>query len=93
MSPKAPEPLLIEVFGVAGCSNCTAVMAMVEPVVARFDTAIELRLVDVLKEIDYAVRLGILATPAIAINGRLEFTSPPSARTFRARVAHYLGVQ
>ena len=32
---------------------------------------------------DYAVSLGVQSTPAIAINGKLEFTSLPSAKKLR----------
>jgi len=45
---------------------------------------IEWREVSVLDELDYAVELGVLSTPAIAVNGRLVFRTLPSAKKLRA---------
>lgn len=42
--------------------------------------------VDVLERIDYAVALGVLATPAIAIDGGLVFTAAPSGKALRAAI-------
>lgn len=41
------------------------------------------REVNVLKEFDYAVSLGVLSMPAIAINGELKFSSLPTPEQFR----------
>lgn len=45
---------------------------------------IEWREVSVIEELDYAVELGVLSTPAIAVNGRLVFPTLPSAKRLRA---------
>jgi protein-disulfide isomerase len=42
------------------------------------------REVNILQEMDYAVDLGVLSTPAIAINGELVFTSLPSSKQLQA---------
>jgi hypothetical protein len=42
------------------------------------------RTVDVLEELDHAVALGVLATPAISIDGQLRFTGLPSIRELHA---------
>jgi len=47
---------------------------------------IEWREVNILKEMDYAVELGVLSTPAIAINGELEFSGLPSQKKLRAKL-------
>ena len=39
-----------------------------------------LQQVDVVKEIDHAVALGVLSTPAVAVDGELLFTSLPSEK-------------
>ncbi len=44
------------------------------------------REVDVLKELDYAVSLGVLTTPCIAIDGELVFTAMPSKKKLRAEI-------
>jgi protein-disulfide isomerase len=38
------------------------------------------RELDVLDEIDYAVKIGVLKTPSIAINGKLIFSSLPKIK-------------
>jgi len=42
--------------------------------------------VDVAERLDVAVKYGVLATPALAINGRLEFTGIPREDALRARL-------
>ncbi len=41
------------------------------------------RELNVLEELDYAVALGVLTLPAIAIDGKLVFTSLPTPERFR----------
>ena len=42
--------------------------------------------VDLGEHPEVAVRYGVMATPAIAINGRLEFTGVPREEALRARL-------
>ena len=42
--------------------------------------------VDIAERPDVAVKYGVMATPAIAINGRLEFTGVPREDALRARL-------
>jgi len=75
----------IEVFSSPGCAKCAQAKDALRKVAAELGgDRIEWREVSVLDEMDYAVRLGVLSTPAIAINGRLVFTALPSARKLRA---------
>ena len=74
----------IEVFSSPGCSRCAQVFATLESITRDFGTdLIEWRKVDVLEELDYAVELGVLSMPAIAIDGELVFRSHTSARRLR----------
>ena len=41
------------------------------------------REVNILEEMDYAVELGVMSTPAIAINGELTFVTLPAASKLR----------
>jgi len=69
----------IEILSAPGCKNCVKAFTLAETVVSELnDKSIALRLVNIVDELDYAVSLGLLATPGIAINGRLIFTSIPS---------------
>ena len=42
--------------------------------------------VDISERPDVAVKYGVMATPAIAINGRLEFSGVPRGDALRARL-------
>tara|TARA_R110000782_G_scaffold20726_5_gene56066 strand:- start:548 stop:718 length:171 start_codon:yes stop_codon:yes gene_type:complete len=50
----------------------------------------EWRIVQVLDEIDYAVALGVLSIPAVAIDGELVFTALPSRKQLREALEHRL---
>jgi hypothetical protein len=43
----------------------------------------ELRFVDVVENLDHAVEVGVLATPALAVNGELICSSLPGKRKLR----------
>ena len=47
---------------------------------------VEFEEVDITQQPAVAVRYGVMATPAIAINGRLEFTGVPREEALRARL-------
>ena len=77
----------IEIFSVPGCSKCAAANVLLEHAVSQLcGKDIAWRSVNVLEEIDYAVELGVLSPLAIAINGRLAFTSLPSAAALLAAI-------
>lgn len=58
---------------------------MLESITREFDIGlVAWRKVNELEELDHAVELGVLAMPAIAINGELVFTSHVSARRLRS---------
>ncbi|MBI2988272.1 MAG: thioredoxin family protein [Deltaproteobacteria bacterium] len=46
--------------------------------------------VDLTQHPEIAVRYRIMSTPAIAINGKLEFTGMPKENDFLERVAKYI---
>ena len=76
----------IEVIASPGCKKCASAqddLRAVAIAVLGEDNVIW-RESDVLEEIDYAVALGVLTTPAIAVNGELRFSSLPTPEQFRA---------
>ncbi len=78
------KPIQVEVFSSPGCSRCGQVFAMLESITRDFGSErIEWREVNVLDELEYAVELGVLSMPAIAIDGELVFRSHPSTRKLR----------
>ncbi|MBI3563009.1 MAG: thioredoxin family protein [Gammaproteobacteria bacterium] len=77
----------VEVFSSPGCGKCGQAKHVLRKVVEEFDPgSIDWREVNVLAELDYAVQLGVLTTPAIAINGELCYTGLPSAKQLRQRI-------
>lgn len=74
-------PILVEVFSSPGCSKCGHAKAVLLKLVNEMGAdRIEWRDVNILQELDHAVELGVLSTPAIAIDGQLIFTSLPSSK-------------
>ncbi len=74
----------IELFFTQGCSKCAVVKDSLRAVAEEFGTGKVLwREVDILKEIDYAVDLGVTAPPAIALDGELVFPTLPTAAKLR----------
>lgn len=77
--------LKVEVFSSPGCTKCGQAKDVLRKVAEEVGSGrIQWREVNVLDEMDYAVKLGVLSTPAIAMNGRLVFTALPSAKKLRA---------
>ena len=71
----------IEVFTAPGCGKCGKAKNELETIVDQLgNEKFEWREVNILQEMDYAIELGVLSTPSIAINGELVFTALPSAR-------------
>jgi len=73
----------IEIFSAPNCNRCGKGKILVAELVAELAADISWRVVDVVEELDYAVDLGVLATPAIAIDGKLVFASLPSKKKLR----------
>ena len=73
----------VEVFSSPGCGKCGQAKEVLRQIAQEMGGGIEWREVSVLDEMDYAVRLGVMSTPAIAVNGKLVFTALPSAAKLR----------
>jgi len=82
----------VEVFSSPGCGKCGHAKDVLKKIATEIgDGQIEWREVNILNEMDYAVEIGVLSTPSIAINGHLIFTSLPSAKKLRAELEKQLG--
>jgi len=73
----------VDVLHAGGCVKCRRVMPGLRAA-AQVDPGVEWRELDVASVIDYAVELGALAVPAVAIEGALVFRSLPTAEALRA---------
>ena len=74
----------VEVFSSPGCGKCGHARELLKKLAEELGGGrIRWREVNVLEEMDHAVKLGVLSTPAIAVNGKLLFTSLPSVQKLR----------
>ena len=73
----------IEIFYTPGCSECAAAHAALRKVAQESVKDLEWRELNVLDDLDYAVQLGVLTLPSVAVDGELVFTSIPTAAQLR----------
>jgi glutaredoxin len=83
----------IEVFSSPGCGKCAHAKDVLRKLAQELgEDAISWREVNILEELDYAVALGVLSTPAIAIDGELVFGALPAAGDLRAELESRLNL-
>jgi len=81
----------IEVFSSPGCGKCGHAKEILRKMADELGgDKIHWREVNILDELDHAVKLGVLSTPAIAINDILVFTSLPTVKKLRAELLNQL---
>lgn len=81
----------IEAFSSPGCGKCAQAKEMLKAIIEELGRErITWRDVNILDEMDYAVELGILSAPAIAIDGELVFPALPSPNRLRAELIRRL---
>lgn len=76
----------IEIISAPGCKKCASAQGELRAAAASVlgEDNVVWREVNVLEELVYAVTLGVLSMPAIAVNGELKFSSLPTPEQFRA---------
>ena len=81
----------VEVFSSPGCGKCGHAKEVLHKLVEELGgDEIEWREVNILDDMDYAVELGVMSTPSIAINEELVFSSLPSAKKLRSELEKHL---
>ena len=81
----------IDVFSSPGCGKCGHAKEVLQELTIELgEDKINWRDVNILEDIDYAVDLGVLSTPSIAINGVLVFKSLPSPSRLREELVDHL---
>ncbi len=81
------EKIQIEVFSAPACGKCAQAKARLRAVATDYgEDRVTWREVDVLDEMERALELGVLSTPAIAIDGELLFTGTPSEKALREAI-------
>ncbi len=81
----AKKAVSVEFFFAAGCEKCAAARGALRDA-AQATRAAKWQEVDIAKEPDRAVDVGVLSTPAVAIDGELVFKSMPSAAQLRKAI-------
>lgn len=88
-SPK--QKLYIELITGSSCPACVTMKDRLKMVIHDLDPSqIDFQEINVLEEIDYAVELGVINTPAIVLNGKLAFSAVPSLKKLRNTLQDYL---
>lgn len=79
--------ITIEVFAVPGCNQCAQTRDVLQQVAETYGPGrVAWREVNVLEELDYAVEVGVLSPPSLAINGELVFPKLPTPQKLRDAV-------
>ncbi len=73
----------LELFHAPGCKQCSAAQSALRAVALQTVEGVEWREVNVLDELDYAVTLGVLTLPALALDGELVFAALPTPQRLR----------
>ena len=81
--------VIIELLHIPGCVRCADSREALRHA-AQTVAGDELiwRDLDVIEHMDYAVALGVLTLPAVAINGHLAFSSLPTPEQLRRALAY-----
>jgi len=71
----------LELFTANVCARCAQAKNVMTGLVQELDDdQIQLDFIDVVENIDHAVELGVLVTPALAVNGELVFAPLPQRK-------------
>ncbi len=73
----------IELFYSPGCAACAAAREGLKAAAQHTVSDLDWRDLNVLENLDYAVDLGVLTPPSMAINGELIFPRLPTAQELR----------
>jgi thioredoxin 1 len=77
----------IELFAIPGCGKCGQAKEALMDVVKGFDPEqVCWREIDIIKEMEYAIDLGVMGASALAINGELVFPRLPKPEALRAEL-------
>ena len=73
----------IELFYTPGCEKCASARDELKAAAEQAVPDVTWRELNALDDLDYAVELGVVTLPAIAIDGELVFSSLPTYRQLR----------
>ena len=81
----------VELLHTPGCGRCARASADLKSAAARLlGDALDWRELDITKHLDYAVQLGVLSPPAVAIEEELAFIGLPAASALENEIKRRL---
>ena len=80
----------LEVFTSPSCPYCPMAKEVAEEARGKFGDSIEIEYVDITKDRDRAIEYGLMAVPAIAIDGEIKFVGAPSLEDLEASIKEEL---
>ena len=81
----------VELFYTPGCKKCADNKDKLRTVATELVPDLVWRELNVLDELDYAVEVGVITLPSIAIDGEVLFSSLPTCRQLRRELIKRLG--
>ena len=81
----------VELFYTPGCEKCADNKDELRTVATELVPDLVWRELNVLDELDYAIEVGVIALPSIAIDGEVLFSSLPTCRQLRRELIKRLG--
>jgi hypothetical protein len=81
----------VELFYTPGCEKCSDGKDALRATAEQLVPTLVWRELNVIDELDYAVEVGVLSLPAIAIDGKVVFSSFPSLRQFQRELMKRIG--
>lgn len=80
----------IELLYTSGCPTCLRGRDALKAAAQDVDPDLDWREFDIVKALDYAVELGVLKAPALAIDGELVFSALPTPAALAAALRQRL---
>jgi len=81
----------VELIYAPGCAECMTARSGLRSAAEAVVDGVEWREIDVLEALDYAVELGVLTLPALAIDGALVFAALPTPAQLREELLRRCG--
>jgi hypothetical protein len=81
----------LELFYTPGCEKCTDSKDELRALATELVPDLVWRELNVLDELEYAVEVGILTLPSMAIDGEVIFSSLPTPRQLRRELTKRIG--
>ena len=81
----------VELFYTPGCEKCADNKDKLRTLATELVPDLVWRELNVLDQLDYAVEVGVITLPSIAIDGEVLFSSLPTCRQLRRELIKRLG--